>query len=58
MFRFLSKIKELENRVQELETGRIALTLKIKILSEIVYDRLKEKYADKDGEVKTKKPTR
>jgi len=58
MFRLFSRIGELENRVCELETGRIALTLKIKILSEIVYQRLEEKYADKDGEITPKKPTR
>jgi hypothetical protein len=60
MFDFLFKIKELENRVQELETGRITLTLKVKSLNEIVYERLKEKYygTDKDGERKTKKSTR
>ena len=53
MFRFLSQFRELENRVQELETARIVLTLKVKALSELVYNRLEEKYADKDGEVKT-----
>ena len=58
MFNFLSRIRGLEQRVQELETARIALTLKVKILNELFYERLKEKYADKDGEGKAKKPSR
>jgi hypothetical protein len=60
MFDFLLRIKDLENRVQELESGRIALTLKVKALNELFYERLKEKYygADKDGKRTPKKPTR
>jgi hypothetical protein len=59
MFDFLLRLRDLENRVQELETGRITLTLKVKSLNEIVFERLKEKYygTDKDGKRTPKKPT-
>jgi hypothetical protein len=57
MFSF-NKLKELETRIQELEVSRITLTLKVKALSELVYNRLEEKYADKDREITPKKPTR
>ena len=56
MFKF-NKLKQLEERVHDLEMSRLTLTLKVKALSELVYNRLEEKYADKDGEGKTKKPT-
>jgi hypothetical protein len=60
MFDFLLRIRDLEQRVQELESGRIALTLKVKSLNELFYERLKEKYCgtDKDGERTPKKSTR
>jgi hypothetical protein len=58
MFKFLSKISEIEDRIKKLELSITTLTLKVKALNELFYQRLEEKYADKDGKRTPKKPTR
>lgn len=61
MFNVFGKVKELENRIQEVEVRLISHNLKIKMLQEILYNHYTEENSngtDKDGKIKTKKSTR
>ena len=58
MLGLFGKLKELENRVQEIEIRLITNNLKLKVLQEILYRHYTEENSngnDKNGKIKTKK---
>ena len=60
MFRALNRLVVVDKRLQALEDENMVLNVKVKLLGEIFYKYIKEEVevANKNGKVKTKKPTR